>query len=210
MANSLYPPNASEHGRPDFPRLIFLDTNVVQNLATFGEFIYDNDLSPESEEKLSRLGPRTADDVHALAELMDLGRRGGLPIVISPRTRDELAATPNPVKRVRLDLWGADLDRYSSGLLEACADEPESRRPVDTDVLTARQRCFMAELLAAMPDEGDRQLMIDALLLRCDVFLTMDYKSIWRVRDDVERFGIRILRPVELVAEIRPRAGLMR
>lgn len=201
MVNSPDTPDAGARRRPGPPRLIFLDTNVVQNLASFGELIDDKHLSPESREKLNRLGPRVADDIHALAELMDLGRRRGLPMIISSRTCHELAATPNSAKRTRLEFYGAEWLQYSSGLLETLVDEPEAQRPVDTDVLTARQRRYMAELLAVLVDEGDRQLMIDALLLRCDVFLTMDYKSIWRVRDDVKRFGIRILRPVELLDE---------
>ena len=35
--------------------LTFLDTNVVQNLHTFGEFIYRGNFSPQDEEKLSIL-----------------------------------------------------------------------------------------------------------------------------------------------------------
>ena len=34
--------------------LTFLDTNVVQNLHTFGEFIYRGNFSPQEEEKLSK------------------------------------------------------------------------------------------------------------------------------------------------------------
>ena len=210
MTNSSDTLSARDHSLPGFPRLIFLDTNIVQNLESFGEFIYDSYLSPELDEKLRRLGSRTAEDTLALAELMDLGRRAGLPIVISSRTREELAATPQPHRRFELMRWGAELARYSSELLEAIAETSEAPRPVDTGGPTPRQRRWMADLMAALPQEGDRQLVIDALELRCEVFLTMDYKTIWSVRDDIERFGIRILRPVELLDEIRPWAGLLR
>ena len=126
MVNSPDTPNAGARRRLGPPRLIFLDTNVVQNLASFGEFIDDKYLSPESRHKLNRLGPRVADDIHALAELMDVGRRRGLPMIISSRTRDELASTPNSAKRARLEFYGADWFQYSSGLLETLVDEPES------------------------------------------------------------------------------------
>ena len=49
------------HDQPDglhkFPRLIFLDTNIVQNLHSFGDFIYDRRFSPEVESKLKGKGP---------------------------------------------------------------------------------------------------------------------------------------------------------
>ena len=38
---------------PEFPKLFFLDTNVVQNLLSFGDFIYDNSLSPEASRRIS-------------------------------------------------------------------------------------------------------------------------------------------------------------
>ena len=45
-------------GLPDLPKLIFLDTNIVQNLHSFGEFIFDRVSTPDLEKKLSTLGPR--------------------------------------------------------------------------------------------------------------------------------------------------------
>ena len=202
----------SAHGGriPGFPQSIFLDTNVVQNLLSFGDVIYENAVLAESDNRLSGKGPRIRADVLALAELMALGRRGGLPIVISSNVCDELAATSNLAKRERLVFWGTELAFYTSGQLEALAEGSKVPRPVDIGGISARQRCFMAKLMSALTDESDRQLMIDALVLRCEVFLTMDYKTIWRVRDDIKRFGIRILRPVELLDEIRPWAGLLR
>ena len=59
-------------GLPSFPKLIFLDTNIVQNLHTFGEFIYDRVHTPELAKRLSTLGPRVTDDIYALADFMAL------------------------------------------------------------------------------------------------------------------------------------------
>ena len=65
-------------------------------------------------------------------------------------------------------------------------------------------------LLKALPQERDRRLFIDALELGCDIFLTMDYRTIWRRRGKVKEFGIKIMRPVELFEYVRPWAGLLR
>ena len=59
-------------GLPDLPKLIFLDTNIVQNLHSFGEFIYDRVSTPDLEKKLSTLGPRVTADIYALADFMAL------------------------------------------------------------------------------------------------------------------------------------------
>ena len=56
-------------GLPDLPELIFLDTNIVQNLHSFGELIFDRVRTPDLEKKLSTLGPRVTADIYALAEL---------------------------------------------------------------------------------------------------------------------------------------------
>ena len=59
-------------GLPDLPKLIFLDTNIVQNLHSFGEFIFDRVSTPDLEKKLSTLGPRVTADIYALADFMAL------------------------------------------------------------------------------------------------------------------------------------------
>ena len=64
-------------GLPDLPKLIFLDTNIVQNLHSFGEFIFDRVTTPDLEKKLSTLklstlGPRVTADIYALADFMAL------------------------------------------------------------------------------------------------------------------------------------------
>ena len=60
-------------GLPDLPKLIFLDTNIAQNLHSFGEFIFERVSTPDLEKRLSTLGPRVTADVYALADFMALG-----------------------------------------------------------------------------------------------------------------------------------------
>ena len=77
-----------------FPRLILLDTNVVQNLLIFGEYIYDNDLSDEMESFALEHGSRFLEDIRALADIISLGRRNGLPLAVAQRNpaRDSVHA----------------------------------------------------------------------------------------------------------------------
>ena len=58
MTTNLGKNKSQDLGLPEFPRLIFLDTNIVQHLYSFGEFIYDNSLTQELEEKMSNSGPK--------------------------------------------------------------------------------------------------------------------------------------------------------
>lgn len=210
MTSSAHESTAADRSLPDVPRLVFLDTNTVQNLASFGEFIYENGPIADVDNKLRNKGQKIRDDVLALAELMDLGRRGGLPFVISPRVAEELSVPRrNRAKRRQLVFSGNEWSHYSSGLLEAVAEESDSSSSSRAIRVNPRQRRYVAELMSTFRDEGDRQLMVDALELGCDAFLTMDYK-ICNAREYIRRFGIRVLRPVELMNEVRPLAGLLR
>ena len=196
-------------GLPAPPKLIFFDTNVVQNLHSFGEFIYDNALDAMADSKLSALGSRFRDDIFALADFMALGRRGGWPIAVSPGILGELDAIQRPGKRFALTAWANELAHYSLQVRES-RDAAEESCYSEVERFTAAQRCWLSDQLEILPQESDRQLIIDALEYGCDVFLTMDYKTIWRYRDDVNRFGLRVMRPVELLEHIDPWAGLLR
>ena len=198
-----------DRGLPAPPKLIFFDTNVVQNLHSFGEFIYDNALDPMTDSKLLALGSRFRDDIFALADFMALGRRGGWPIAVSPGTLGELRAIQRPAKRFELTAWANELAHYFLQVRES-RDAADESCHSEVERFTVAQRCWLSDQLEILPQEGDRQLIIDALEYGCDVFLTMDYKTIWRYRDDVNRFGLRVMRPVELLEHIAPWAGLLR
>ena len=208
----IHPDTAYKEGSalPRFPRPIFLDTNVVQNLQSFGEFIYDNHLTSRLSSRISASGSRFADDIYALADFMALGRRAGWPIAVSSKTLDELEATPRDDKRFALANWGKELAHYFTSHSDDSSDEVETSTYQELSHFTFIQRRHLSALLSELPQESDRQLIIDALEYGCDIFLTMDYKTVWRYRDGVSRLGIKIMRPVELMEYIRPWAGLLR
>ena len=196
-------------GLPDLPKLIFLDTNIVQNLHSFGEFIFDRVSTPDLEKKLSTLGPRVTADIYALADFMALGVRAGWPLAVSPGTQREFRAIQDPNKRDALIAWEQRLADYFAENFDQSWGETEGSSYSEMTHFTSLQRSRMADLLKAFPDRQDQQLFIDAVERGCDVFLTMDYKTIWQHRDKVKQFGLHVMRPVELLESVRPWAGLL-
>ena len=195
---------------PNFPKLIFLDTNIVQNLHSFGEFIYDNRFSPAIESKLRGKGSRFADDIRALADFMALGIRAGWPITLSSGTLKELDATPQGAKRYALTTWGNELATYTASNPDRTESEEEGSAYSEISHFTFIQRCRLSDLLKVMPQEEDRQLVIDAVECGCDIFLTMDYKTIWRHKNTIKQLGLEVMRPTELLEYVQPWAALMR
>ena len=196
-------------GLPDLPQLIFLDTNIVQNLRSFGEFIFDMVSTPDLEKKLSPLGPRVTADIYALADFMVLGVRAGWPLAVSPGTQREFRAMQDPNKRDALTAWEQRLADYFAETFDQSQGETEGSSYSETTRFTSLQRSRMADLLKAFPDKQDQQLLIDAVERGCDVFLTMDYKTIWQHRDKVKQFRLHVMTPVELLEYVRPWASLL-
>ena len=196
-------------GLPDLPKLIFLDTNIVQNLYSFGQFIFDRVSTPEVEKKLSTLGPRVTADIYALADFMALGVRAGWPLAVSPGTQREFRAIQDPKKRDALTAWEQRLADYFTENFDQSQGETEESSYSEMTHFTSLQRSRMADLLKAFPDKQDQQLFIDAVERGCDIFLTMDYKTIWQHRDKVKQFGLHVMTPVELLEYVRPWAGLL-
>ena len=197
-------------GLPKLPRLIFLDTNIVQNLWSFGEFIFDNSLEVEMEPKLSAKGKRFAEDICALAEFMALGRRAGWPIAVSPGTLGELEATPQLARRIGLTTWGKELAYYFASNMYESQDANEESGHFEFGHYTVNPRQEFSDLLKFLPHENDRQLIIDALESDSEIFLTMDYRSVSQHRDKLKRTGLLVMTPAELLNHIGPWIGLQR
>ena len=194
---------------PELPKLIFLDTNIVQNLHSFGEFIFDRVSTRDLDKKLSILGPRVTADIYALADFMALGVRAGWPLTVSLGTERELRAIQDPTKRNALTAWEQRLANYCAENFEQSKGEAEGLGYGEMGRFTSLQRGRMADLLLVFPDKQDQQLFIDAVEQGCDIFLTMDYKTIWQHRDRVKQFRLHVMRPVELLEYVRPWTGLL-
>lgn len=193
-----------------FPRLILLDTNVVQNLLTFGEYIYDNDLSDEMESFALEHGSRFLEDIRALADIISLGRRNGLPLAVAQRTLREIQSTPMLDKREALTRWALELFEYFTRLGSDLWPQKEDGSAPPSWPLNSKRRYRLYKKLLALPDESDRELVLDAIDLGCDVLLTMYYKTILSHRDEINRLGLTAMAPTDLLKKLRPWVGLMR
>ena len=185
----------------ELSRLVFLDTNVVQHLESFGEYFYDGYLSPRAERQILSRGNRFIDDIEALAFWIQLTRRGGWPIAVSQRTFLEFSAIPNGAKRSRLLQWAGELDGYSSTFASSYVESE------DEPYFGVR---VSPESVSFLPDYGDAVLVSEAIELGCSDFLTMDYKSILPYRDRIRNMGLEVLRPVEFMERLKPYVGLLR
>ena len=115
----------------------------------------------------------------------------------------------DPNKRDALTAWEQRLADYFAETFDQSQGETEGSSYSETTRFTSLQRSRMADLLKAFPDKQDQQLLIDAVERGCDVFLTMDYKTIWQHRDKVKQFRLHVMTPVELLEYVRPWASLL-
>ena len=141
-----------------FPRRIFFDTNIIQNLHPFGELMCDHFLSDEIERKLIARGQRFSDDIFALEHFMALGQRAGWPIAVSTNTMKEIKASNRPA----LILWGGEMAQYSNADSDESDEQEQGNSYSEMNHFTVIQRSRMAEMLNDLPQESDRQLVIDA------------------------------------------------
>ena len=209
MISNINEPVIRNNELPKLPKLIFFDTNIVQNLHSFGEFVYDNYLEPKISSRIVARGPQFTEDVYALADFIALGQRLGWPIAVSPMTLRELEATPQASKSAELFSWGWEWFEYFTSNFDSSLEDRRALYYNELSHFTFLQRSRLSELLKFVPQEADRQLIIDAIEYKCDVFLTMDYKTIWCHRDKIRRFGLQVMRPVELLDHINPWVGIL-
>ena len=187
----------------ELSRRVFLDTNIVQYLDSFGEYFYDGYLSPWAERKIAQRGNRFSEDIEALAAWVQLSQRYGWPIAVSRGTLKEVRANRNPRKRSRLTNWARELNGYSSQFAanyDGTADEDGSYAGFPISPRT----------FSFLPDDGDAVLMCEAIELGCSDFLTMDNKTILRFRDRIRNAGLEVLSPVEFMERLKPWVGLLR
>ncbi len=171
----------------DYPfRSVFLDTNVVRYLATLPSYFYEAGADEEDQTKLAQItSTKLRTDIDVLRALPNLSARG-IPhaLVI---TRDVVEELPLGARQ------------FGENLLSWCI-EIGSR-----DEYTPKN---FFDGLAEVLDASDRQLYLQAVALGCDTFLTTDYRTIVKRRDDLPRYGTRIMTPSEWWQQMRPWAGL--
>jgi len=172
---------------------LFFDTNVIQNLNSFGEFIFDNYLSgDEFMMNQQEFGLEMILELDALRQIMFVFQRGSLPVAISAESLKELCKTPNTLKRDKLVSWGLEL-------LNWWRQNRKHVKSLDVYKLKKARRLAMSKKLSFLKDFGDRLLIAEALILGCDTFLTFDRKTILTHKKELAKIGIDVLSPREFV-----------
>jgi predicted nucleic acid-binding protein len=172
------------------PDRVLLDTNIVNFILDWGEAIHDGGELP------SHVNDRDMGDIFALREIWPTGHRASWQLAVSPFTYEEVAATPNPIRRAALEDWFRELWLYWREFFEQCELS-------DLDADSLARRLVPSGILAALSDCSDRVLLAHAIAYECDAMCTRDRKTILRHRDKLGLGPVRILTPTEWWPQFR-------
>ena len=164
------------------PLKVLLDTNVVQCLLTFGEYIYDNYLSNKARRKLRKLPEMIQNDIEALRSIFGPVTRSPVIPLISELSLHELSLTGDREKREALLQWGFDLLEYSIEIGEFAISSLTPEQTLLSDFL---------------PDKLDRLLIGEYKRTNCQAFITMDYKTILKFALKLRNGHVNMLSPSE-------------
>jgi hypothetical protein len=177
------------------PRRLFLDSCTLQVMLKFGEFLFEN--VPPLPQGPVIVWNRLLADLEALRCILRVNEGAGFEFALSDRSLAEVieAGDSRYTQWARdvLDVWNITVSTYKdtafTGQGMAVAAHLDDQR---FGYLGAK----------------DRRLLQDAVAMECDAFLTMEYK-LPRNADHIEsELGLRVLRPPEFWAILRPWAAL--
>lgn len=174
----------------NIPKRVFLDTNVLNVLVKQSEHIFDNQFIPDHIE------PSLALDAEALMHVFYVGSRANWDLLGSPKTLNEISRTKDAALRDDLLDYALGIVNYGVSDEDRAFAEDFGRRLVD------------APFVAALPDVADRELIGNAIGLRCDVFCTCDRATIVSKRNHLTQLPLKIMTPSEWWAQVKPWAGL--
>jgi hypothetical protein len=176
------------------PRRIFVDSCTAQTLGNYGGYIYEGEPIPDSD-RIHRVTNGLA-NLDALRNIFLVNERALFEWIVSTGSIEEAAAKCDP-RHLR---WLWDIADHSMVCLEG--DGPT----VESQALAER----LDEPKFGYLSDKDRLLIRQAVLLRCEAFLTVEQR-LPRNAAHVEReLGIRILTPITHWEMLRPWAALWR
>lgn len=177
------------------PRRVFLDSCTVQTMLDYGGFVAEGE-SIAADDRIRSI-PGGLANLRALRWIFEVNERALFQWIISDSNLDEIARKSDPAYL----RWAYDvLDHTSVCLEESGGATPES------DTLARR----LDEPRFGYLGVGDRRLIQDAVLLRCDAFLTMERRLPRNAEHLRREIGIRVLTPAQHWDLLRPWAALYR
>jgi hypothetical protein len=174
------------------PRRIFLDSCTVQTLRDYGGYIYDGEPIADGD-RIHRVADGYA-NVDALQVIWLVSQRAMFDWIVSESSLRE-ARDKGDVGHLR---WFYEIAGYTRGCLERGGPTAES------DALARR----LDEPRFGYLSTKDRELLRDAVWLRCDSFLTMERRLPRNAAHISRQLGIRVLTPLGYWEMLRPWAAL--
>lgn len=179
-------------GLDSLPRRIFLDSCTAQTLRDYGGYIFESDPLLASDRIHSV--PDGIANLDALRNIFLLNERALFEWIVSRGSMQE-ARDKHDSGHMQ---WLWDIGDHSEVCLEGDGPTEES------EALALR----FGESQFGYLSEKDRRLLREAVVLRCEAFLTME-RRLPRNAGHIEReLGIRILTPLTHWAMLKPWAEL--
>lgn len=174
------------------PRRIFLDSCTAQTLRNYGGYIFEGEPVPSSD-RIHRVTDGIA-NLEALRNIFLVNERALFEWIVSRGSLQEAHDKRDP-GHMR---WLWDIADHSEVCLE------NDGLTVQSEALASR----LAEPKFGYLGEKDRRLLREAIILRCEAFLTVEQR-LPRNGPHIEReLGIRILTPIAHWAMLERWAGL--
>ena len=180
------------------PWRLFLDSSTLQALHSYGEFIYDGgSIDPKDRIWLMPNGP---ENIQGLKEIMFVGKRASLELVLSANSLKEVAQRQSP-SYLR---WAFEVVDYWESLL---AGYRESGVPPFKG-LGASLGVNLESPSFGYLGKKDKALLVDAVVLECEAFITLDRNLCQNRLHFESRVPLRILEPLTYSELLRQWAPL--
>jgi hypothetical protein len=174
------------------PRRIFLDSCTAQMLRNYGRYIYEGELI-DSRDRIYRVTDGVA-NMEALRNIFLINERALFEWIVSSGSLRE-AKDKNDAGHMQ---WLWDIAGHSEVCLEDDGPIAES------EALAAR----LYEPRFGYLSNKDRELLRDAVALRCEAFLTVERRLPRNAAHVQREIGIHILTPVTYWQMLEPWAAL--
>ncbi len=183
------------------PGRIFLDTNVLQYLQDFGEYIFDNYrenekyfISPKGKN-ISKDDPLYS-QIIALHDIFVNIDRTNLEFALSQSVFDEVIKKDDGY----FIQWFYDVWDHWQAVLGSYEDNPIS----DTAFIKYKKSQIDKSLIGR-PSEKDLKIVLDAIRFDCDALLTVDKFAKGNFQNFVyQKYGLMIVKPTDLFEILKP------
>lgn len=174
------------------PRRIFVDSCTAQVWGAYGGFIHEGE-EIDADDPIMRV-PTGLQDLAALRDILTVSQSAQFEWIVSDNSRCE-AARKRDHHHSR---WIGEINAHAQYCLDDDGPDDES----------ARLAASLYSPRFGYLGVGDRELLADAVYLRCDTFLTIERKLPKNAAHIEEHLGIRVITPPEHWRVLQPWAAV--